>query len=1132
MEYQSSSRPLRAAPILLRVALLWALIAPAGRAEFTLGSLRLQGQELTDLAKYERDLNFLIEQTARIKAFDDSLDLRRARAVGELDVVVRGLRADFKNAAVNCTLAALKNVTKVDKIINKLPRGRLRDKITRVLRKENVQKLLKTTEEVTEAVEEGMEQVQQAQEQVEQVQQFLETSQNEGIRQAVEQELRNAVQSEIENIFPLDLEQPMNEVVVDGFIELSKHFPATAPFSGIFESTAAITKKLVRVYEQSLQMDAIEENAEDFRVIRYKHNENRNAFVDSPVHPRMLGAVEERTSFLRSQSLGEPEALDRIDFSGLRSAVSRYAALPFEQAWEFHDVRPLKEAVRKLAVEYQRVQDKLRALEEKRAREEAARAEEQRQAILAQIKEGKNRPTGRSYLSRSGYVAGPRGDFYVRPTGEVAAPVRRRYGRYYGWYRNSRKQLGLDQISRDLTGGAESLTVSAYRQKHIEYISNTTLEGRPDCSRWGGVRWRSVGRVDALSRVRVEGGLSRNGKLVRPTRPGEATLTLLRQELAQGNETSMSIGFRWQETISTGKKDSRGRMIYRTVSKSGSERCKYTAMNVQDAEPEQVTVIVTGLDRIEVRDRFGEELTENAIYDFDPGAKVSVFLDNGEVYERSLGRLEGSDSGPGYRVLLEPAPEIGVQKGRIEVVDSTDKVLLTRNFSINHFQVKVGLEGVQVPDPSLELEANLFGPGRLDLTVDGPFQAEQWKVRWGIREPGNLSLPEDVSGGKASVEIVREEDDFNRSWWFYPELEHRDSGMRAASLIPGMKRIRATVHLRAPRLRKLEIRSQNGGTAGLGGLVRGAHLFSAQTTPHGRATTSRRQVVFEAVFEDEFGKVIPAAEKLPGRMRLENSVFRIDPVRGGLSSLNPITQGRRVVIRPGTGPGILLVDLQQPEITGPNKDHRLVYHPDFEFGQKDFHILHSVVSLAQTVDFERGRPALMFVVEGPGNYQNFQVKWPRLRQGPLTQDLAPRPGGGASLVAMEEVFRFREVELINGAGHKVCEILIRHFGRSEAQREIPRPRLAEFVRPEALLAGQDNPLVVLISDLDAFGAPLIECQWKVAGGRGEFLDGEGTEPLLDNTLGQYRCTNRLRLPSGIQGATAPRVTVKLVQKGR
>jgi hypothetical protein len=139
----------------------------------------------------------------------------------------------------------------------------------------------------------------------------------------------------------------------------------------------------------------------------------------------------------------------------------------------------------------------------------------------------------------------------------------------------------------------------------------------------------------------------------------------------------------------------------------------------------------------------------------------------------------------------------------------------------------------------------------------------------------------------------------------------------------------------------------------------------------------------------------------------------------------------------------------------------------------------------------------------------------------------------ASMIAMDRVFRFRVASLLNASENSLAKVLLRYFRREEAQQEVKRPRFREFIRPDAFVAGQENPLVALIDDMSPFSAATVDCQWRVAEEGGELLDGFVTAPDLDASLNQYRCSNRLRI-SGDQrsSGTGPKVTVNLVQKGR
>jgi hypothetical protein len=225
--------------------------------------------------------------------------------------------------------------------------------------------------------------------------------------------------------------------------------------------------------------------------------------------------------------------------------------------------------------------------------------------------------------------------------------------------------------------------------------------------------------------------------------------------------------------------------------------------------------------------------------------------------------------------------------------------------------------------------------------------------------------------------------------------------------------------------------------------------------------------------------------------------------------------------------------LIQPQFEWGSRDHRLIFHPDFDFSQRDFLILNTVVTVAQTVDFERGRLAMMMVLDGPGNYDGFEVAWPTRGGDTIRTGFSPYKTGVASSIPMEDIMRFREAHVLNAAGDTATSVLLRYFKQEEATRVIQRPTFREFLRPEAFLAGEVNPLVAVIQDLDPFGAVSLQCQWHVAGSVGELLDGEETSPELDASLNLYRCTNRLRLPGDAKvGGVAPRVTLHLVQEGR
>jgi hypothetical protein len=912
--------------------LLLLVSSSSGWAELTLGNLGLLSQEYEDFNQYPKDLRYLMKMTARIKNFDDHIAVREARGSGNMDGLIRGLRSDFKSAAVNCTMAALKNVTKVDKIIKMLPRGPLKKKMTRILRSPKTQKLLKNIDDTRESIEGGMEKLEEIRDQAEQVSEFLEASANEGVHEALRQELIKAVRSEVENIFPLDLDQPVNEVVVDGFIELSKYFPATAPFTALFESTAAMTKKQVRVYAQSLEFDAIAGNVKEFRIIRLRNQESRHKFADSPLHACMLRHLAKRIRFLGSIPLGKEE--------------------------------------------------------------EKRRLEKEREATRRRLTEGKKKLTGRFYLARHKGNDGPSGDFYLYPTGKLKSLTNSQ--RVFRWSasRVIGFKLGMDQLSLDLVGGEARLKVDAKRRRVVEVVSATELSGHPDCGAWRGASWETEGVVSAERLLKVDGSVTLSGDSVLPARPGEGQVSLGLQGLEREGESRFSVGFSWEETNRVGS-NSRGQDVYKTVTEHESRNCKYPKMKVKDLAPDRVWVGVTGLDHLEIRDRVGQPLEDGAVYDFDPTPRAIAFLDNGEVYSQEIPRIEEGFHSAGLVVQeIDPKPETGTQRMKLWIQDSTGKKLLSRNYSIHCFRWKLTLEGAQISEPSMDFKAHLFGEGDLRLEIEGPINDGDWRVDWGAGgDLRDVVYSKGLSYGIASVTFQKEKGDERRSFCFNPVLKYKVDGRSCYGLLPSLQHLNATIMLRAPRFRKLEVRQRNGTAMGLGegGKVHGVHFYSIVPSAHGRPITAQRGVAFEAVFEDEFGTLISASDRLPGGVRLRNSIFDIDYMGGIQSSLQVDHRGRILAVRSGTGPGIARVNLEQPLITHFAQDQRLVFHPDFHFVRKQFFLLLTTVTMAKTVDFTQGKPALMMVLEGPGKGGGFQVAWPQYRGDPIRTELFPYP---------------------------------------------------------------------------------------------------------------------------------------------
>jgi hypothetical protein len=1094
------------------------LSVSSGWARLSIKSLGLEKPEAKDLETYQTQLAYLAKITSQIQAFDDSIALREARAAGNLDSVMRGLRSDFKGAVVNCTMAAIKNVTKVDKIIKKLPPGPLKIKITRILRSPKTRKLLKKVEQTGEKIEEVNEKIEEAKGQVEQVAAFLKAAENEGVQEAVRLELVRAVRSEAENIFPLDLDQPVNEVVVDGFIELSKYFPATAPFTGVFESTAAITKKLVRVYEQNLHFDAIQRDLEEYRPIRLRQNSDRGKFLDSPIHGRMLRSLQRRNAVLRSLPLGSVEILNQIDFTGLRGAVSRYVSLPFKRAWKYHDNTALKAQVKILAERFQAVEKKLAALEERLRREDEKRAEKARQELLAKIRKGKNKPTGRSCLQQVGHYGWK--SLLLTPDGKASS-----FGRLPG-----ELSLGLDQLSRDLTRGAASIRVSARLERMIELVTNTDLEGMPGCGAWGGVDWNSGGIENALGRLKVSKELSRSGRTISPVCPGAGEVSLTSQSLKITGDRSMPVHFSWQERIPSGRKDHTGRMTYKTVTKSASKSCKYLHREVMDNEPLRRSIQVIGLKRLEVLDRNGKEMQDGAVYDFDPRPRVNAYLDKGEVIKKvMLSEIAEGLAEAGY-VLKElvAKPESGPQQVQLWVQDSTGKKLLSLNYTINHFTWSLTVEGEQVSVPDTIPDVYVFGPGKIILNIEGPISSDAWTIDWGGwgRSSPTAGFPKKPRSGAIEIDLNSVNKEDLPVMGIQPVLKHRESGKSCYQLVPHLKRLEMVVRPRPPRLKTVEIREQVGGSVGLGGQAHGTHLFFVDPSIHGRSVRGRREVVFIASFRDEFDQEIPDGG-LPTGLKLKNTLFEVEgDLEGVLFSRNILS------VRDAGRPGAVKIHLVQPQIESRDRDHRTIFHPDFKFSDKAFFILRTIVRMIQTVDFQRHKPALMLMLEGPGNFDNFKVSWPLRRGGRKEMDLTSYPGGASSKILMEDVLRFREVKLLGPTGGTAASILLRMFRQSEAKRRVKHPRLQEFLRPGFFLAGQDNPLVGVIDDLDAFGAVSVRCQWELEG-EGELKDGLNNRPVLDASLNQYRCTNRLRLPNeASESGMSPRIKLRLLQKGR
>lgn len=1081
--------------------------------------LDLFAGETSTLDLFQRRLQGFERTKANLDRDQDEI-LRLTEAVtGDLEEVVAGLRSDFRSAATNCLIGALKNARRLQDVVGKLPAGSLRNKLTRVLKTKKAQKifdhaealgeLAETTKEKVEATQEALDELQA---QVERAETFLETQEKEGLVEALRQDIQAVVGEEVQNIIRVDLEQPLNEIMVDAFLELSGEVPALAPFQGVFQTVADVTRKAVQVYGQNLQLDNIEDFRENLNIQIRRFEFDKQKFRETGMHKQLRAILQRAIDDMRAFPRQDTKALDRFDFRGLTRRVSTLLGIDFSRANLVFPGTPLPEMQRTLAEEFLAIKKALVALEIQREKEQLEEAKARLQARVAVLKAQGLRPTGKSYFeSRLGML--------LRLPEGGSSPVQAFRTR------RSPRGLSLDSLTRDLVGHPMGYLVKAEANLVSQYEAPTSFEGRPRCSAWRGRFFQDEGARDRKSSLEFEGPFELRGDQIVASSVGEGQVEFRTQNRGPSKPLSRQISFTFDVRECT-QSERTGRRSCRTVTKNESLSCRTSDPDIVDGPTSRQALESFAFDRIEFRDQLGV-LTPDP-KDYEPVIQATAFFrgPEGEFSQKVPMVAPGARAAGLVVQALDPKPEdVGQQRFQVLVQDRDGKVYAQVQFKRNFYRFKTQMMGSHQRLPTQSGDAfAVYGRGSYKIQTDGPFAAEQWKFRW-VRDADPRVKSQDRYGDQAVLQIEALEDEPRRVSSFSPEFTHRESGRTLSSLGVEVPRLRLLVY--PPRIQSLELHRVNSFRDPTGlQISSGIRLFTGVNNAVGQASRRSQPTVFvKAVFRGEFGQVRDLKARFRTRLPSILKLTSQGALRTSQNADSMSFQAEGQVVR-----GSLQV-LHPALWTKAETAHHL--HPDFQLSPSEVDISSLAFRLARTVDFKTRRPAMQAILAGTAKADLLKVRWP-LGDG-SKKDAGLSPFQGRSVASMQDLGSLAqagEVELVNAQEIPVVSLRLRPFSRREAQATVPRPRLERLVTPRQYETGQESLLVALIQDLDTFGAISTRCNWSVDTPGGSFRDGPSTVPSFDRELQRFRCQNRIFFDPKVSPAGRPRVEVTLTQEGR